>query len=234
MSFRAKGRSLLNRVGSIEAKIENAIVEISEGRNGNQASIVGEISQLVNDVKNVQSEFKNIVSPLLGEINKSPNATYIGRKSGMFGRAGDFSLVRMPPIMKMDDIIDGLKGAVNNKKEANIKRARNKVAANEAARKAAKEAANKKARDTKINQLKKLNAALKQVRQNIGTNNAPQINSRQLNMIKNALSNENKVRILRNKGYRNVDFNKVRNGTIDANSAKNMVNTLRAGAGKKD
>lgn len=235
MSFSVKGRSLLKSADSIDSKIQNAIAEIAEGRNSNRESIIKEISKLVNIVNNVHSEFKNIVSPIVSEFNKSPNNVYFGRKkTGIFGRVGDLTLIKMPPIMAMDNIISKLKNDINRKKNANLKSAKNKIAANEASRKAAKNAAERKARDNNLKQLKEMSATIKQVKRVIGNNSVPPINSKQLNLIKNSLTNANKVKILKNRGYRNVDFNKVRNGTIDVNSAKNMINTLRKSSGKQD
>ena len=171
MSFSAKGRDILKRVDNIVSEIENAKREIKAGRTINRAPINKKVSELVKVVDNVKDEFKRIVLPLVNEFNKSPNNVHFGReeKTGIFRRrAKGLTLIKMPTIMEMDNIIKKLEDGINKKKISDLNKAKAKAVVNEGVRKAEQNAAERAARDKELKELNEMNRLLKRVRNEVG------------------------------------------------------------------
>ena len=208
----------LNMVNNIDKAIKAPTINTTNISN-RLNKVKKELNRIDRGINASQKSFKTNARPGLKQLNNIPEEAsykkYIN-KAGMF--SSGFKVTSVPPISNMNKIL------VEIEKDATARNEAKKL----------------------VNIIKNLDSSRTRIRdatkkvvgpRNGNSNNNSNSNNKSKNIefLKKALSNQNKVRILMNRGYRNIDFNRVRNGTIDANSANDMANTIRkAKYGKKD
>lgn len=162
-SFTVQGNELLTKIKTIQTTIERFINNYKSNQEPNQEQISqlgNSVTELLNSIKRIQDTFRKRVESIIGSINKFNNNPYI--KKGLIGRG--YRLVKLPPILKMDNILASLSTAVENKA------VRNKSAANAREAAAATAAANRR-KTAATSALQRLLNQLKGARKNVNGSN---------------------------------------------------------------